>query len=159
MFFRSKKQTETVADPVAEAVVSYISNDGYGSAILKTSALYAAVDCIASDVASCRVTADTPTLAKNLSDRNLLFAIVYNMLLNGNAYVAINGNGKFTLIDNNRIESAYDNETNAVKYYVDRKEYHYSHTLLPIFYNILFDNSHSSLEILLLILRPFPVEL
>ena len=122
MLFRSKKQTKTVADPVAEAVVSYISNDGYGSAILKTSALYAAIDCIASDVASCRVIADTPTLAKNLSDRNLLFAIVYNMLLKGNAYVAINGNGKFTLIDNSRIELAYDNETNAVKYYVDKKE-------------------------------------
>lgn len=115
-----KKSTPPAS--VEQALVSYVTNEGYGTNVLKSSTLYTAMATIAADVASCSIRADTPILARSLSDRNLLFSIVYQMLYYGNAYVAIGGNGKFQLINQNHVSLAYDDETNAVKYYVDGKE-------------------------------------
>lgn len=108
----------TQHDPVADALISITSDDSrvyLPQNVLKNSAVYTAVNIIASDIAGNPVTCGVPIIDKMINQQpndvmsgyNLKYALAVSMLLTGNAYAEIDGHNLYYL-PNNEMSVEYD---------------------------------------------------
>ena len=96
-FFVKSNTTSGTHDPVADALVSLSSNDPYtfvSAAVLRNSDIYAAINIIASDIASNPIMCDTAifntminqTPNSQMDGYHFKYALAANLLLNGNSF-------------------------------------------------------------------------
>ena len=123
----SKKTTATGGDPVLDALVSISSDNPYSyvsPSYLRNSDVFAAINIIASDIASNPVLCDTDVINKEINDRpndtmdgfHFKYALAANMLLNGNSFAEILPNHSLRFIPNNQMVVSQDTETGKLNY-------------------------------------------
>lgn len=126
-FFAQKTSNTGVNDPFTEALVSLSSDDPYtfvSASVLRNSDIYAAVNIIASDIASNPIVCDTPLLNTMINDRpsdiidgyHLKYALAANMLLNGNSFALILPNHTLKFIPNNQMTVEQDDVSGELTY-------------------------------------------
>lgn len=126
-FFAQKTSNTGVDDPFTEALVSLSSDDPYtfvSASVLRNSDIYAAVNIIASDIASNPIICDTPLLNTMINDRpsdiidgyHLKYALAANMLLNGNSFALILPNHMLKFIPNNQMTVEQDDVSGELTY-------------------------------------------
>lgn len=126
-FFAQKTSNTGVDDPFTEALVSLSSDDPYtfvSASVLRNSDIYAAVNIIASDIASNPIICDTPLLNTMINDRpsdiidgyHLKYALAANMLLNGNSFALILPNHMLKFIPNNQMMVEQDDVSGDLTY-------------------------------------------
>lgn len=126
-FFFDSQEIEPDKDTAfLDAVVSMSSNDSVfvGASALRNSDIYAAINIIASDIASNRILVpksgvletrlnDRPN--SNMSGRNFKFALAAQMLLSGNSFALITDDG-FQFIPNSNMTVQQDDVTGQLTY-------------------------------------------
>lgn len=126
-FFAQKTSNTGVDDPFTEALVSLSSDDPYtfvSASVLRNSDIYAAVNIIASDIASNPIVCDTPLLNTMINDHpsdiidgyHLKYALAANMLLNGNSFALILPNHMLKFIPNNQMTVEQDDVSGELTY-------------------------------------------
>ena len=110
-----------------DALISLSSNDMntfVSASALRSSDIFAAVNIIASDIASSPIECGTSIYETMLNDRpnndmdgfHFKYAMALNMLLNGNSFAEILPNHSLRLIPNSQMTVAVDDESGQVEY-------------------------------------------
>lgn len=125
--FTKKTTTNSVRDPMLDALVSLSSDDPnvfVGSNALKNSDIYAAISLIAGDLASNPIKCDKDIYNKMVNDLpnnymdgyHFKYAIAVEMLLNGNSYAEIRPNHQLHFIPSQNIVVQQDEITGRMQY-------------------------------------------
>lgn len=125
--FVKASTTSGTHDPVADALVSLSSNDPYtfvSAAVLRNSDIYAAINIIASDIASNPIVCDTAIFNtminqnpnSNMDGYYFKYALAANLLLNGNSFAEILPNHTLKLIPNNQLVVEQDDVSGKLTY-------------------------------------------
>lgn len=125
-FFVKSSATSGTDDPFTEALVSLSSDDPYtfvSASVLRNSDIFAAVNIIASDIASNPILCDTPIFNTMVNDKpndimdgyHFKYALAANMLLNGNSFAEIRNHDLF-FIPNNKLTVEQDDVSGRLTY-------------------------------------------
>ncbi|MBU7478980.1 phage portal protein, partial [Lactiplantibacillus pentosus] len=126
-FFVKSNTTSGTYDPMADALVSLSSNDPYtfvSAAVLRNSDIYAAINIIASDIASNPIVCDTAifntminqTPNSQMDGYHFKYALAANLLLNGNSFAEILPNHTLKFVQNNQMTVEQDDVSGALTY-------------------------------------------
>ncbi len=126
-FFVKSNTTSGTHDPMADALVSLSSNDPYtfvSAAVLRNSDIYAAINIIASDIASNPIVCDTAifntminqTPNSQMDGYHFKYALAANLLLNGNSFAEILPNHTLKFVQNNQMTVEQDDVSGALTY-------------------------------------------
>lgn len=127
MSFFTTKTTSTTQDPFLDALVSLSSDDTntfVSSDVLRNSDIFAAINIIASDIASNPIICGTAAIDKmiNSSPNSIMdgyhfkYALAVNMLLNGNSFAQILPDNQLKFIPNNQMVVEQDDVSGVLTY-------------------------------------------
>ncbi|MDC7952508.1 phage portal protein [Liquorilactobacillus mali] len=127
MSFFTTKTTSTTQDPFLDALVSLSSDDAntfVSASVLKNSDIFAAINIIASDIASNPILCGTDAIDKMINSKpnsimdgyHFKYALAVNMLLNGNSFAQILPGNQLKFIPNNKMVVEQDDVSGVLTY-------------------------------------------